>query len=126
MSKVNNPRVALAKVPFNTIQYKDHLERVLEQLYARSGGGTSGISTLSDELATLTTTVNGVQPQIDSLSNDQDALTLAVTQLQTDLATANAAISTLQTSLASAEANITQQGLDIADLQTRVTALENP
>lgn len=125
MSRVNNPRIALTNIPFNTTQYKEHLERVLEQLYTRSGGGESGIDLTNSELNALAQTLNGIQPQIDTLSNDQDSSELAITQLQNDLITANSTISTLQSSITNLELTNAQQDLDIADLLLRVTALEN-
>lgn len=125
MSRVNNPRIALTNIAFNTTQYKEHLERVLEQLYTRSGGGESGIELTNSELNALAQTLNGIQPQIDTLSNEQDTSELAVTQLQNDLIAANNTISTLQNSVTNLESVNTQQALDLADLLTRVIALEN-
>ena len=124
MSRVNNPRIALSKVPFNSPQYKEHLEHVLEQLYRRSGGGESGIDLTNSELGSLSQTLSGIQPQIDTLSNDQDSSELAITQLQNDLVTANSTITTLQNSITNLESINAQQSLDIADLLARVIALE--
>lgn len=126
MSNVTNPRIALTNVSFQTAQYKEHLERVLEQLWVRSGGGVSNVGTLSDDLTELTQLVASMQLQIDSVANDLDTSELAITQLQADLLAANNAISNAQNSISNIQITNAQQSLDIADLQSRVTALETP
>ena len=107
MSKVNAPNFVLSKIPFSAPSYKTHLERILEQLYLRSGGGVSGIESL-DQL-----TSSAIQTTNDTL-----------TQTQTDLGTAESTIDALSISLTSALDRITTLETENADQANSIDSLE--